>query len=88
MPRRLARTPKQGEAATNGMSLVTVPDKARGHIGGTLNVFVLGCQEINSNTIVNFHLLYATVAAPLTIRGGPRCTEKGFGLFGLGMHRS
>ena len=44
MPRQLGRASKQGEAATDGMSLVTILDKARGHVGGALKAFVPRCQ--------------------------------------------
>ena len=47
MPRQLGCASEQGEAATDGTSFFAVPDKARGHIGSALNVFVLRCQAID-----------------------------------------
>ena len=62
---------KQGEAATDWTIFVAVPDKARGHVGGALNAFVLQCQAINLYTVDTFHLLCATVATPLTYKRRP-----------------
>ena len=73
---------------TDGTGLAPVPDKAKGHLSDALNVPCPVIRAISSRHCRPFHLLCATVATPLTIKGGPRRTEKGFGLFGLGMHRS
>ena len=35
MPRRPRRMARRGEAAKDGMTSVAVPNKARGHVGGT-----------------------------------------------------
>ena len=79
MPHQLGRASKHGEAATDGTSSVAVPDKARGHVGSALNAFVLRCRAISSYTVA-CHLLCATVATPLCIKGGPRRTKRGFRL--------
>ena len=79
MPSQPRRVSKQGGAATDEMASVAVPDKVRGHIGIVLNAFVLWCRAISSYTIA-CHLLCATVATPLRIKGGPRHTERGFRL--------
>ncbi len=66
----------------NGTSFLAVPDKVRGHVGSALNAFVLRCPAIGLYTVQTFHLLCATVAAPLTIKEGMWRTERGFGFFG------
>ena len=88
MPHQPGRVSKRGGAAIDKMASIVVPDKVRGHVGNALNVFVLRCHAINLYTVDTFHLLCATVATPFHIKGGPRRTEEGFRLFGLGMHRS
>ena len=82
MPSQLGRASERDEAVTNETSFLAVPDKVRGHVGSTLNAFVLQCQAIDLYTVQTFHLLCATVATPLAIKGGPRHTGEGFRLFG------
>ena len=55
----------------DGTSFFAVPDKARGHVGSALNVFVLQSQAIDLYTLHTFHLLCATVAIPLTYKRRP-----------------
>ena len=73
---------KRGGAATDGTGLAPVPDKASGHLSYTLNASCPVIRAISSGHCAPFHLLCATVAAPLSIKGGPWRTGRGFRLFG------
>ena len=80
MPLWPGRVSEQGEVATDGMGFVAVPDKARGHLSSAFNV---PCPVMTGDKLghfIPFYLLCATVAAPLTIKGGPRRTVRGFEL--------
>ena len=71
MPRWPGRVSEQGGAATDGMGLVTAPDKASGHLSSAFNVF---CPVMTGDKLVHsipFHLLCATLAALLTIKRRP-----------------
>ena len=82
MPRWPRRVSEQGEAITDGTGLTAIPDKARGHLSSAFNAFCPVMSGDKLDYCTTFHLLCATVAAPLTIKGGPRRTERGFELFG------
>ena len=64
------------------------PIKQEGYVGSALNVFCPTVPKDRLDHHIAFHLLCATVASPLAIKGGPRRTEGGFGFFGRRTHRS
>ena len=82
MPRWPGCVSDQGKAATDGTGFVAVPDKARGHLSSVFNAFYPVMSGDKLDYCTTFHLLCATVAAPLTIKGGPRRTVRGFEHFG------
>ena len=55
----------------DGTRFFVVPDKAIGHVGSALNVFVLRSQTIGLYSVHTFHLLCAIVATPLTYKRRP-----------------
>ena len=76
------RVSKQGEAATNGMGLVPVPNKAKGHLSDAL---IAPCPVIRGITSCHcrpFHLLCATVATPFSYKRRPEATRRWIRLFG------
>ena len=87
MPRWPGRVSEQGGAATDGTGLVTAPDKASGHLSSAFNAL---CPVMTGDKLVLCTYL-SSFRVPLwrpllTIKGGPRRTEEGFGSFGLETH--
>ena len=81
-PRQLGRASKPGKAATAGTSFLAVPDKARRARRQRIKCVCPTVPGDRLDHCITLQLLYATVAAPLTIKGGPRRTERGFRFFG------
>ena len=82
MPHWPGRVSEQGEVGTDETGFTAIPDKARGHLSSAFNVFCPVMSGDKLDYCTTLHLLCATVAAPSTIKGGPRRTEGGYELVG------